>query len=114
MANLDLSADHNQSSAFDLDGALICEGDVKRTRKAKVSQQQKGTETKFKTNPDPSEETPTWQSVISDAEEQMARLRRTIEWTKKYARSRRLGFTTEPSPSDGTRPPRPLYRASDI
>jgi len=113
MANLNLSVDDNQSSAFDLDGALICEGDMKRIRKAKVSQQQKETETQFSANPDLSGASPAWQSVILDAEEQMARLRRTIERTKKYAQSLRLGLTIGPASNDGTRP-RPLYRASDI
>jgi len=30
----------------------------------------------------------TWQSVIADAEELMAELRRTIEWAREYTRNR--------------------------
>src|SRR5215831_7089136 len=115
MANLRLSADHHWSSTFDLrspksvfKGALM-----KRARKVKVNQRKT---TKSQPAPTPQVSQPTWQSVIWEAEEQMARLRRTIERTKKYARSRRLGLTTEPMPfpGDGTQPPRPFFRATDI
>ena len=88
MANLTSSADDTYSSAFDLCGAYIFVlrgGDMKRTRKAKTMQQRA---TSSKVIPNSPASRHTWHSVIVDAEEQMAQLRRTIEWTNHYLRSR--------------------------
>lgn len=86
MANLYLSAEDIESSAFDLDGALVCEGKMKRIRKAKATQR-KTAEPNAAPNPHVQQK---WQSVIADAEEQMAQLRRTIEWAKQYNRNHQI------------------------
>ena len=58
---------------------------MKRIRRGRASQP-KGAEREFNLGPPVSK--PTWQSVIADAEERMAELRRTIEWAKQYERTR--------------------------
>ena len=61
---------------------------MKKARKAKANQRKR---IKFDSTLIPlvSEDTwANWQSVMADAEEQMAELQRTIEWAREYARSR--------------------------
>jgi hypothetical protein len=58
---------------------------MKRIRRGRASQP-KSAERELNLSPPASK--PTWQSVIADAEERMAELRRTIEWAKQYERTR--------------------------
>lgn len=85
---------------------------MKRKRKSKTNQRRR---TKSELEVRPPKSKPTWQSVIVEAEEQMAALRRTIELTKEHLRSRRQRLVSElEAPLSGTAGPRwPLVRASD-
>ena len=61
---------------------------MKKTRKAKANHRKN---TKSELSIIPLASVDTWaacQSVMADAEEQMAELQRTIEWAREYARSR--------------------------